>query len=302
MRKVMMLFLLASVASPALARPNDPDPDRSPRSVRSEIRAERAERRESRPERAERTQRTERAETQRERADAVPAERPRWNDGERRGRIDRVPSTVEAGIRAEPRAARDPRSGFGREAYRGEARTDRGDSVRDWRPRNIESADRTLRDTRRQPSETRDRRAGDRQDNSLWGDRVRERLVTSVVARPGTQPPPRAGRDGHRRDRDWDRRWRDDRRYDWRGHRNRNRSAFHVGFYYDPFGWNYQRYQPGWRMWPNYYGRNYWLGDTSMYRLPPAYPGTQWIRYHGDAILVDTWTGEVVDVIYDFFW
>jgi Ni/Co efflux regulator RcnB len=39
-----------------------------------------------------------------------------------------------------------------------------------------------------------------------------------------------------------------------------------------------------------------------MYRLPPAYPGTQWIRYYDDALLVDIWTGEVVDVVYDFFW
>jgi hypothetical protein len=45
-----------------------------------------------------------------------------------------------------------------------------------------------------------------------------------------------------------------------------------------------------------------WLSDPWMYRLPPAYAGTRWIRYYNDALLVDTWTGEVFDVIYDFFW
>jgi len=28
----------------------------------------------------------------------------------------------------------------------------------------------------------------------------------------------------------------------------------------------------------------------------------RWIRYYDDALLVDTWNGEVVDVIYNFFW
>jgi len=26
------------------------------------------------------------------------------------------------------------------------------------------------------------------------------------------------------------------------------------------------------------------------------------VRYYDDVVLVDTYTGEVVDVIYDFFW
>jgi Ni/Co efflux regulator RcnB len=39
-----------------------------------------------------------------------------------------------------------------------------------------------------------------------------------------------------------------------------------------------------------------------MYRLPFAPPGYRWIRYYDDALLIDTWDGQVVDVIYDFFW
>ncbi|WP_409574764.1 RcnB family protein [Sphingopyxis sp. PET50] len=33
-----------------------------------------------------------------------------------------------------------------------------------------------------------------------------------------------------------------------------------------------------------------------------AYGGYRWVRYYNDALLVDTYSGEVVDVIYDFFW
>jgi hypothetical protein len=39
-----------------------------------------------------------------------------------------------------------------------------------------------------------------------------------------------------------------------------------------------------------------------MYRLPYAPPGTRWIRYWNDALLVDVYTGEVVDEIPNFFW
>jgi Ni/Co efflux regulator RcnB len=124
----------------------------------------------------------------------------------------------------------------------------------------------------------------------------------STTPRRWTQPPPRVRPNGESLATHWRREWRDDHRYDWRHHRNRHRSIFHVGIYYDPFGWGYQRYNIGWRLWPNYYGRSYWLDDPWMYRLPPAYPGTQWIRYYDDALLVDIWTGEVIDVIYDFFW
>ena len=72
--------------------------------------------------------------------------------------------------------------------------------------------------------------------------------------------------------------------------------------YYDPFGWGYQPYSIGWRMWPSYYRSNYWLNDPGQYRLPYAPPGTRWIRYYDDAILIDMWSGQVVDVIYNFFW
>ena len=99
----------------------------------------------------------------------------------------------------------------------------------------------------------------------------------------------------------WDRSWRNDHRYDWRRYRNSHRSIFHLGFYYDPFGYNYRSLNIGYFMQPAYFGQRYWF-DPSMYGLPYPPPGTQWVRYWNDAVLVDVYTGEVVDVIQGFFW
>jgi Ni/Co efflux regulator RcnB len=107
----------------------------------------------------------------------------------------------------------------------------------------------------------------------------------------------------HRRDRvAWDRDWRRDHRHDWRRWRDRHRSIFRVGFYHDPFGWGYRPYSVGWRLWPSYYSSRYWINDPWMYRLPYAPAGYRWVRYWDDAVLVDTWSGQVVDVIHNFFW
>jgi hypothetical protein len=131
--------------------------------------------------------------------------------------------------------------------------------------------------------------------------RTRNPLVVSERPREGTQPPLRSGQ---RRwaSGNWNTNWRNDGRYDWRRYRDRNRSRFHIGIYYDPFGWSYRPYQIGWRLWPGYYGRQYWINDPYQYRLPFAPAGTVWVRYWDDALLVDTWSGEVIDVIHNFFW
>mgnify|MGYP002777024574 CR=1 FL=1 len=122
----------------------------------------------------------------------------------------------------------------------------------------------------------------------------------------GTVTTRHRDRDGRRWSGDqrrWDRHgWRRDHRYDWRRWRDRNRSTFRIGLYIDPFGWGYRRWGVGSYLYPGYYRSSYWLNDPWMYRLPPAYPPYRWVRYHNDAVLVDTWSGEVVDIIYNFFW
>jgi Ni/Co efflux regulator RcnB len=126
--------------------------------------------------------------------------------------------------------------------------------------------------------------------------------VVSAVPRVGTQPPLRAERRLTARPQ-WTTGWRNDQRYNWSEWRRHHRSNFHLQSYRDPFGWGYQLFSIGWRLWPAYYNSSdYWINDPWMYRLPPAPPGTRWIRYYNDALLVDMWTGEVVDVIHGFFW
>ena len=131
--------------------------------------------------------------------------------------------------------------------------------------------------------------------------RGRGPLVVSSVPREGTQPPPRTDRRNWSAS-NWNRDWRGDDRYDWRDWRQSHRTIFHIGIYYDPFGWGYRPYEIGWRLWPNYYSQQYWINDPWMYRLPYAPPGLVWVRYWNDALLVDPYSGEVVDVIHDFFW
>ena len=103
-------------------------------------------------------------------------------------------------------------------------------------------------------------------------------------------------------DRRWSSDWRRDHRYDWRNHRDRHRSLFRLGRYYDPYGWGYRRFSIGFSLGSSYYGSNYWLDDPWMYRLPPAYGPYRWVRYYDDALLVNIYTGQVVDVLYSFFW
>lgn len=108
-------------------------------------------------------------------------------------------------------------------------------------------------------------------------------------------------RDGsnHRR---WSSDWRRDHRYDWRSYRSRYGSLYRLGRYYDPYGWGYRRFSIGYNLWPSYYGSSSWLNDPWQYRLPPAYGPYRWVRYYDDALLVNIYSGQVVDVIHNFFW
>ena len=110
-------------------------------------------------------------------------------------------------------------------------------------------------------------------------------------------------RDGRRDGRGWNRSWRNDNRYDWQRYRNSNRFIFRVQPYYSPYrGYGYSRFSIGQFLDQLFWGRNYWINDPWTYRLPAAPYGYQWVRYYNDVVLVDTYTGEVVDVIHDFFW
>jgi Ni/Co efflux regulator RcnB len=110
-------------------------------------------------------------------------------------------------------------------------------------------------------------------------------------------------RDHNRLHQRWDHNWRRDSRYDWERYRYSNRSIFSLGRYYSPLsGHRYSRFSIGVRLGSPFYSHRYRINDPWRYRLPHASAGTQWVRYYDDVLLVDLFTGEVVDVIYNFFW
>lgn len=150
---------------------------------------------------------------------------------------------------------------------------------------------------------TSDQRREVRED--IRNDRVDVPRSTLRDIRQDRREDRRDWRNDRRGDRrEWRRDWRNDRRYDWNSYRNQNRFIFRVNPYYSPYGYGYgyRRFGIGSILDSLLFGRNYWIGDPWQYRLPPAPPGYQWVRYYNDVILVDTWNGRVVDVIYDFFW
>ena len=104
--------------------------------------------------------------------------------------------------------------------------------------------------------------------------------------------------------RQWDRNdWRRDNRYNWSGYRNQHRSLFSAGRYYSPYNnYSYSRLSIGFFLNSGFYGQNYWINDPYQYRLPEIYGPYRWVRYYDDVLLVDIYSGEVVDVIHDFFW
>ena len=103
--------------------------------------------------------------------------------------------------------------------------------------------------------------------------------------------------------RNWNRGWREDNRYNWRGWRDSHRDVFRLSRYYPPYrGWGYRRLGIGFFLNTLFFSSNYWIDNPWMYRLPEAYGPYRWVRYYDDALLVNIYSGEVVDVIYDVFW
>ena len=258
------LFLALLLATTAATPAFSQSSGEQRREAREQARAEKAERAERREQRRERAE---------ERSPQVraPALVPTERQHVRRPAIDRA---VERG---RPSAVEPSRQTSQR--HLGE----RGHSVANWRRAERAQQRGSLGET--------------------LSDRVHQRRATPPAdARPDRPaPPPRTAtrRAGSPR---WHSSWHRDHRYNWRDHRRRNRFLFRLGFYFDPFGWSYRRYDRGWRLWPSYYDSSYWLRDPLMYRLPHAPYPYQWVRYWNDALLVDTYSGEVVDVVHDVFW
>lgn len=201
----------------------------------------------------------------------------------------------ESAVATDDRAAPRPRS-YG--AYtRQERREDARETERDFRQgyRAGQRADgRDDADAYRQGY-----RRGQRED---WrDDRRDQRQAYNRGYRAGDRADDWQSRGDFRR---WDNRgWRNDRRYDWYRYRAANRPVFSLGRYYAPHrGYRYNRLSIGVRLGSPFYANRYWINDPWRFRLPQAYGPYRWVRYYDDALLVDVYSGRVVDVIHEFFW
>ena len=191
---------------------------------------------------------------------------------------------------AAPRNGVEQRQAQAREAQARQAQAREAARTNGWTGRNRTYVDpnrnRTYRDDARNTG--RNEARNDRRNDGRWdNDRRNDRRW-----------------DNDRRDnRRWNNAWRNDRRYDWRSYRNSNRNIYRIGRYYAPYrNYYYRPLSAGFRLDSLFFGNSYWINDPWQYRLPPAYAGTRWVRYYDDVVLVDTYTGEVLDVIRDFFW
>lgn len=237
-------------------------------------------------------------------AQVTPRQRPVWG------------SNPDASGRGNDEGARRW-SGQGRETAERRDRQDRGtprqpgwDGTR-WNPTNP-SQERAGVDGRNW-NNNRDRNPAWNGRNPSYSDRDRNRDYRRDDNRNGWSNRDgwsnrnglngRNGWNSRDNDRRWSNNWRQDRRYDWNGFRNANRNHFRMPRYFAPYrGYNYSRLSVGIFLNSGFYGSNYWINDPWSYRLPPAYAGYRWVRYYNDVILVDTFTGEVADVIPNFFW
>ena len=117
-----------------------------------------------------------------------------------------------------------------------------------------------------------------------------------------------SGYDHHDRDDDrdhhqWDRQWRNNTSYNWYSYRSSHPSYYRLGTYYSPYrNYSYRRLSIGFFLDNLFFGQNYQIEDPQYYRLPAVYGPYRWVRYYDDAVLVDIYSGEVVDVINNFFW
>ena len=99
-------------------------------------------------------------------------------------------------------------------------------------------------------------------------------------------------------------RWDNDHRgNDWRGNDWRYDGARYRGpGYSHPRGYGYRAWGVGNRVPQAYFTNRYFIGNPGYYRLPPAFPGTRWVRVGVDALLIDLRAGVVVRAVRGLYW
>ena len=266
MKRMMTAALALSLLSgtSAFAQSNN---DR--REARQERRAEKQEKREER-----REEKAEKREDRKERAVPTVAARPTIREQRERVRDNREQVRERREDVRERRDQLQERRQDLREARQA------GADVREQRLKLQQQQDR-LQQQRERVRDQRDRVQQRAERNNEWYRNYR----------PGS---------GYRlRDRDRDRTWWDSTR--WR-HTYHATNRYRASRYVYPSGW-YMRVWSFGDVLPHrsWYSQSYYL-DWWRYNLPRPPIGTEWIRMHDDAVLVDIWRGRVLAVYHDLFW
>ncbi|HMO67974.1 MAG TPA: RcnB family protein [Novosphingobium sp.] len=239
----------------------------------------------------------------------APAE-PRWQAGNtesRPGTRTRGDESWSGRTRSETRASNSGWEGSRRAAPETEPSGDRvwARNSDDDRRRSGEARRERDDDNRRAGEGWRGRDDDNRRAGEGWRGRENERWRNDDRRREAARDYRRDGyRDGYRPGyRDWNRDWRRDNRYNWYSYRATNRHHYRLGSYYAPYrNYSYRRLTIGFYLDSLFFSSRYWISDPWSYRLPPAYGPYRWVRYYDDVLLVDIYSGEVIDVIHDFFW
>jgi len=104
-------------------------------------------------------------------------------------------------------------------------------------------------------------------------------------------------RNDHRRYNSWrDDGWRVTWNHGWNGHRYRAPAR-----YYYPRGYAYQSWRVGYRLPLVFLSSRYYV-DYSTYGLALPPYGCRWLRVDGDLLLVEIDSGEIVDILYGFYY
>jgi Ni/Co efflux regulator RcnB len=77
---------------------------------------------------------------------------------------------------------------------------------------------------------------------------------------------------------------------------------YQAAGYNRPSGWYAHRWTYGQFLPSLFWAPNFWLNDYIDFGLMPPPPGTVWVRDDSDALLIDRYTGEVIEVEYNVFY
>jgi Ni/Co efflux regulator RcnB len=77
---------------------------------------------------------------------------------------------------------------------------------------------------------------------------------------------------------------------------------YHADIYRPPYGYYVRPRNAGEFLPRTWFVQSYWLTDFIDFGLPYPPPGFTWVRVGPDAIMIDQYTGRIVQVVHSVFW